>query len=341
MNNKNTGILVVVIAIAAAAICFALVKSRAPATTAAPAEISATQSSGVEPAAEAAVPPAQPTADNPVVATVNGENILRSDVVEFMKNFPPQMQQMPVEALFPIAQQQVVVAKLVDQRVAKVPELQNDAEVAKRTAEAKKQIVRSVYVENEVNKLMTDDKIQQAYDKFKAEQGKIEEVHARHILVDKEETAKEIIKKLEGGAKFEDLAKEYSKDPSNKDNGGDLGYFTKDAMVKEFADASFGAEKGQVLKEPVKTQFGYHVIEVMDKRTKPVPTLEEVKPMLVAELRREVLNEMVDGWRKDADIKELDINGKPIEKKADAPAAAPAPESAPASEPAKEEPAKN
>lgn len=317
MNNKNTAILVVVIAIAAAAICFAIFKTRSPSATA-PQETAAMSPATVEPAAEAAKA-AEPSADNPVVAKVEGEDVLRSEVIEFMKNFPPQMQQMPIETLFPIAVEQVVVGKLVDQRAAKQPELQNDAEVLKRTAAAKSQIVRAVYVENEVNKLMTDEQIQKAYDKFKAEQGKIEEVHARHILVEKEETAKEILKKISEGAKFEDLAKEYSKDSSNKDTGGDLGYFTKEAMVKEFADAAFGANKGEVVKTPVKTQFGYHVIEVLDKRMKPVPTLEEMKPALAAEERRNLLNQMVEGWRKKADITILDINGKPIEKKTEAP----------------------
>jgi len=244
-------------------------------------------------------------------------------VIEFMKNFPPQMQQMPIESLYPIAVEQVVVGKLVDQRAAKMPELQNDAEVLKRTAIAKDQIIRAVYVENEVNKLLTEDKIKKAYDKFKAEQGKIEEVHARHILVEKEEDAKDIINKLAEGAKFEDLAKEYSKDPSNKDSGGDLGYFTKEAMVKEFADVAFALKKDEVSKTPVKTQFGFHVIQQLDKRMKPVPALEEMKPALAAEERRNILNEMVEGWRAKAKITILDINGKPIEKKTEVPSEEP------------------
>lgn len=312
MNNKNLGILIVVIAIAAAAICFAVLKGK-KAETAAPAETAAVESS-IEPAA-ASPAPAQPTADNPIVATVDGQNVLRNEVVEFTRNFPPQMQQLPPEQLFSIAQEQVVTAKIVDEKAAKVAELQNDPETLRRLAEAKTQIIRTVYLEKEIEKQLTDAKIQKAYDKFKETQGKVEEVHARHILVEKEDEAKDIIKKLEEGAKFEDLAKEHSKDPSNKDNGGDLGYFAKEAMVKEFADAAFAMSKGDVSKTPVKTQFGYHVIKLEDKRTKPVPTLEEVKPALAAETRREILNETVAEWRKKADVTLLDINGKPIEKK--------------------------
>lgn len=330
MNNRNLGILIVAIIIATAAICFTVFKGNKDETAAI--QNAAVQGTTVEPSADtvAAPVPETPTADNPVVGTVDGQNILRSEVIAFMRNFPPQMQQMPVEQLFPMALEQVVTAKIVDARAAKEPELQTDPEVAKRLSEAKVQIIRTVYLEKEIEKQLTDDKIQKAYDKFKAEQGKIEEVHARHILVEKEETAKEIIAKLEGGAKFEDLAKEYSKDPSNKDAGGDLGYFTKEAMVKEFADAAFAMNKDEVSKTPVKTQFGFHVIQVLDKRTKPVPSLEEVKPALAAEERRQILNDMVEGWRKKADVTALDINGKPIEKKKEE-----APKEAPKEEPAK------
>ncbi len=308
MNNRNLGILIAVVIIAAAAICFTIMKANKD-ETAAIQNAAMEGTSKVEPAAETL----EPTAENPVVGTVDGVNILRSEVVAFMRNFPPQMQQMPVEQLFPMALEQVVTAKVVDARASKVEELQSDAEVMKRLADAKIQIVRTVYLEKEIEKLMSPERTQKAYDKFKAEQGKVEEVHARHILVEKEETAKEIITKLEGGAKFEDLAKEYSKDPSNKDTGGDLGYFTKEAMVKEFADAAFAGEKGKVLKTPVKTQFGFHVIEILDKRNRPVPTLEEVKPALEAEERRQILNEMVEGWVKDAKVTKLNIEGKPIE----------------------------
>ncbi len=304
MNNKNLGILIAVIVVAAAAICFAIVKGNKTPSSAS--EASSTVS--VEPAAATAN---IPSPENPVVAKVDGKDVVRSEVIAFMRNFPPQMQQMPVETLFPMAVEQVVTAKVVDERAEKVSGLSDDPEVAKRLADAKVQIIRTVYLEKEIEKQLTEDRIKKAYDKFKAEQGKIEEVHARHILVEKEDTAKEIIKKLEGGAKFEDLAKEYSKDPSNKDSGGDLGYFTKDAMVKEFADAAFGGTKGQILKTPVKTQFGYHVVEVLDKRTKPVPSYDDVKPALAAEERRLILNEIVGEWRKKADVVAYDINGNP------------------------------
>ena len=336
MNNRNLGVMVAVIAVAAGAIGFAVMNNDKAAKETVVSSVTAP--AAIEPAAGPTSTPAPtaaatPAADNPVVAKVDGQNILRSDVVAFAKNFPPQLQQLPAEQLFPIAVEQTVAAKIVDMKASKEKDLSTDPEVAKREADAKVQIVRTVYLEKEVEKRLTDDRIQKAYDKFKADQekNKTEEVHARHILVDSEDKAKDLIKQLQNGAKFEDLAKANSKDTANKDKAGDLGYFTKDAMVKEFADVAFSMNTGDVSKTPVKTQFGWHVIQVIDKRTRPIPTLEEIKPQIAAEERRQILNEIVEEWRKKADVETFDINGKPLPKKTEAPAKAPEKTDAPAS----------
>ena len=106
--------------------------------------------------------------------------------------------------------------------------------------------------------------------------GDEKEVHARHILVEKEDEAKAILADLKKGGDFAAIAKEKSKDPGSKENGGDLGYFAKDQMVPEFAEAAFKLDKGQ-LSDPVKTQFGWHVLKVEDKRNRPVPEFDKVK----------------------------------------------------------------
>ena len=270
------------------------------------------------PATEEATAPAEaektPSADDPVVAKVDGKNILRSEVLAFMKNMPPQMQQLPVETIFPVVLDQVINGKIVEEKAIKT-DVANSPEVAKRMGEAKEQIIRVVYMEDEINKNLSEARVKKAYDKFVAEQGKEEEVKARHILVDKEETAKEIIKKLDGGAKFEDLAKEMSKDTANKATGGDLGYFTQKDMVKEFGDAAFAMKKGEVSKTPVKTQFGYHIIQVEDRRTRPVPSFETVKSALETQERRALLTELLESWRKKADVETFDMNGNPIKDK--------------------------
>src|SRR6202034_2466653 len=135
------------------------------------------------------------------------------------------------------------------------------------------------------------------------------EVHARHILVPTEDEAKAIVAQLKGGADFAALSKEKSKDPGAAD-GGDLGYFTKDQMVPEFSAVAFKLDKGQI-SDPVKTQFGWHVIKVEDKRTKPTPTFEQVKPQIDNYVAHRGQAELVDKLRSAANIERLDKPAAP------------------------------
>ena len=123
-----------------------------------------------------------------------------------------------------------------------------------------------------------------------------EEVHARHILVPTEAEAKDIEDELKKGADFATLAKEKSKDPGAAD-GGDLGYFTKDQMVPEFSAAAFKLDKGQI-SDPVHTQFGWHIIKVEDKRTKPTPTFDQVRGQIENYVAHKAQAEMVENLRK-------------------------------------------
>jgi peptidyl-prolyl cis-trans isomerase C len=136
-----------------------------------------------------------------------------------------------------------------------------------------------------------------------------EEVHARHILVASEDEAKAIVAQLKGGADFAAIAKEKSKDPGAA-NGGDLGYFTKDQMVPEFAEAAFKLDKGQI-SDPVHTQFGWHIIKVEDKRTKPTPSFDQVKGQIENFVAHRAQAELVDNLRKTAKIERLDQPAAP------------------------------
>src|SRR5690606_18909623 len=127
------------------------------------------------------------------------------------------------------------------------------------------------------------------------------EVRARHILVSDEKTAKDIIAKLNKGEDFGKLAEQYSTD-TTKANGGDLGYFPKGVMIKEFDAAVFGMKKGEVSKAPVKTQFGYHVIKVEDVRPRQKPEFEQVKDRVRAQLSEEQLRKVVEGLREKANV---------------------------------------
>ncbi|MFA7276003.1 MAG: peptidylprolyl isomerase [Pseudobdellovibrionaceae bacterium] len=289
-----------------------------------PAEVAATQAAAVAPEEVANVEPAaadakidvkkpMATKDNPVVARVDGQEILRSDVKEFLKTLPPQYSQAKLEDIFPMALEQVVNAKIVDEKVG-AANVTTTPEYAERLSEAKTQIGRAVYVENEINKKFSDSAAKKMYDEMVAKMPKTDEAKASHILVDSEAQAKDIIAKLDSGAKFADLAKEFSKDKANSANGGDLGYFAKGDMVKEFGDAAFAMSKGDHSKSPVKTQFGFHVIQLDDKRVRPAPAFDEMKPQLEAQVRRQILEDLVKGLRESAKVEMFDIDGKPVQK---------------------------
>lgn len=250
---------------------------------------------------------------NPVVAKVDGNDITRVDVFRFIKMMPGNIQQLPPQAVYPLALEQVINTRLV-QNKAEDADLENDPEVQQQLAMAKQQIVRSVYVQRALDKEISDSDLKAKYDETVGKTPAVEEIKAAHILVDSEAKAKDIIAKLGTGEDFGKLASENSADPGNKDKGGDLGWFAKQDMVPEFSDAAFKLGKGEVSKEPVKTQFGYHVIKVEDKRERPKPTFEETKQMLQAEVRREKLENMLDGWRKSAQIEKYDINGEPVKE---------------------------
>ncbi len=258
-------------------------------------------------AAEDEAPKIELKPGNPVVAVVNGEEIKRTEVFEFIAGLPQNVRQMPLDQLFELSVQQLVNARLVENK-AEQAALENDEQVKEQVAEAREQIVRNVYLQRQVQERITDEKLQSLYKSYSERIDDIEETKASHILVETREKAEELINKLKQGGAFDEMAKENSTGPS-AERGGDLGWFAKSEMVPEFSEAAFNMEPGQVSDKPVKTQFGWHVIKVEDRRNREAPPFEEVKPMLENQLRRQVLDNMVEEWRQQADVEVYGING--------------------------------
>ncbi len=234
-----------------------------------------------------------------VVATVSGKKITHADVIAFGKNL------MGVDVLSDDNLYRTILRELIGMEIFKTNKTlasQSFNEAAKAKLEAQKAMFAFQYlVEQTVAKEMTDEVLKAEYDKYKAEIEKEQEVHARHILVEDEAKAREIIAKLEDGEDFATLAKENSTGPSAS-SGGDLGYFTKEQMVPEFSEAAFAIKKGEFSKNPVKTQFGWHVIKVEDKRNKTVPSFEEMKPALVNQFKQKIAARLKDEIMSNAKI---------------------------------------
>ncbi len=281
-------------------------------------------------AAQAAGAPATPAAapatqQDPVVARVNGTEIHRTDVLAARQKLPAQVQQIPFEQVYPQLLD-TLVSNMLAAQAGKKQKLADDPEVKKRLQWAQDQIIEEVYLRRYITASITDDKIKTRYDQYVKEQKPQDQVNAKHILVKTEDEAKAVIDDLKKGGDFAAIAKDKSNDPGTKATGGDLGWFTKDEMVPEFADAAFKLQKGQYTETPVKTQFGYHVILLVDRRTAPPPTVEEARPQVVQLLQRELLDQKVKELRTSAKVEMFNPDGsKPPGARAAAPAAPAAP----------------
>jgi len=236
---------------------------------------------------------------NPVVATVNGEEIRYQEVIASARQLPRQYQQQ-LGRIFPALIDRMVDMKLIGD-AAQNADLEDSEAVQERMAELRKQVVREVYLQNHVEDYITEERLRQAYEQYKKDNPPQKQVKASHILVEDEATAKDLIKQLEEGAAFAKLAKENSTGPSSS-KGGDLGFFGEGEMVEPFTEAAFGLNVGEVTDQPVKTQFGWHVIKVTDTRTTEPDSFEAKKQELRQQLQQEAVQNLVSDLRGDAQV---------------------------------------
>jgi peptidyl-prolyl cis-trans isomerase C len=256
-------------------------------------------------APEAAWAQAKPAASaaDPVVARVDGQPILRSEVLAAMDTLPPQYRAMPLEVIFPALVGQIIDRKLVV-AAAKKEKLETDADYKKRMAELQDRVLEQVYINKKIDAQLTDAVLKKEYDKLPTES----KVRASHILVKTRDEAVQVIREISGGAKFEDVAAKKSLDPSGK-QGGDLGFFTKEQMVAPFSDAAFKMKKGEISKSPVETQFGWHVIRVEEIQADAKPSFEEVRDELRDQMSDQVFGDVIEKLRAGAKVERFNPDG--------------------------------
>jgi peptidyl-prolyl cis-trans isomerase C len=240
---------------------------------------------------------------DPVVARANGVDIRQSDLALAEDEVGASMPQMPPdqkhEYLITYLADIIVLSQAADQQ-----KLGDRDDVKHRIAFERSKVLMETLLDDAGKAAVNDDAMHKVYDDAVKQMPPEEEVRARHILVATEDEAKDIEAQLKKGADFATLAKEKSQDPGAAE-GGDLGYFTRDQMVPEFADAAFKLDKGQI-SDPVKTQFGWHIIKVEDKRIKPTPTYDEVKTQLETFVAHKAQADLVQKLRSAANIERLD-----------------------------------
>jgi peptidyl-prolyl cis-trans isomerase C len=244
--------------------------------------------------------PTEAAADQTVVATVNGLEITESDLQMAQNDLGQQFAQLPVDQRRAAALNAAIEIRLLAQKADE--DGLDDTDGFKRRMEFLRQrALHGAFVENRIAESITEEAVRARYDNEVAATPPANEIRARHILVDTKEAADEIIAQLEAGGDFEAIAKEKSTDGAAA-QGGDLGYFGQGQMVQPFEEAAFALDVGQFTKEPVQTQFGWHVIKVEDKRTQQPPAFEQVKDQVRTLLFRETYFETVQSLRDAATI---------------------------------------
>jgi peptidyl-prolyl cis-trans isomerase C len=254
-----------------------------------------------------------PAGQDPVLAKVNGVDIRQSDlnaVEEEAGQIPPMAEAQKRDYLIAFLTDMILVSRAADEQ-----KLADTEEYKQKLEFARKKLLMSALLNKVGRAAITDDAMKKVYDDAVKQVPAEEEVHARHILIRAdaadekaskaaEDKIKAVIARLKKGEDFAKVAGEVTEDPSGKANGGDLGYFGKEQMVPEFADAAFTLDKGKI-SEPVKTQFGWHVLKVEDKRTKAAPTFDEVKPQVEVYVTRKAQADLVTKLRESAKIEKF------------------------------------
>ncbi|MDS7595272.1 peptidylprolyl isomerase [Agrobacterium tumefaciens] len=242
--------------------------------------------------------------EDKVVAKVGDLEIHQSELDLAMSNLDPQLAQLPDEQKKVAALSGAIDVKLLVKNAA-AEGLEKTEDFKKRMDFIQDRELHNAYFRKHVVDAVTNDEVKARYDKEIAALPQEEEAHARHILVATEDEAKEVIKQLDSGKDFAEIAKEKSTD-SNKDDGGDLGWFGKGRMVPEFEEAAFGLEKGAYTKTPVKTQFGFHVIKLEEKRIAPPPAFEQVEPQVRQLVMRDKYVALIEKAKADQKVEIMD-----------------------------------
>ena len=245
---------------------------------------------------------------DPVVALVNDVKFYKSDVERARKQLPLEAQKYPSAAVY-----QHLLKSLIDTHLvataARKDMLDKRSKIVKQVRRIEDQVLHKAYLDERIVAAVTDEKIKELYEIFRNSNSDKKEIRARHILVETREQAMEVIRQLNEGVNFANLAKKFSTGPSGK-QGGDLGYFSRERMVPSFSEGAFATSVGKFSTKPVKTQFGWHIIKVEDKRTVKPKSLDQVKVQLRKKLIDDLADSIISELRNAASIKILGQDGK-------------------------------
>ena len=237
--------------------------------------------------------------DNPLLARVNGKEIRWADIEKSARGLPEEYSSQ-LETVFPALLQRLIDVELLVW-AAREQGLAEDAEIRRLVADYEDRLLSDTLIRRQVADRVGEDMLRARYDAHIVGLNARAEVWARHILLDSEARAREVIEALDGGADFAELARERSLGPTAR-QGGDLDYFTRDNMIPGFAAAAFDLEVGHYSREPVRTEFGWHVIKVEDRRAEGAASFDDMRDDLRESAIRELLDELLRDLRRRAEI---------------------------------------
>jgi peptidyl-prolyl cis-trans isomerase C len=266
------------------------------------------------------------SASDAVVARVNGMDIRESDLTMAEDDLGADLQQLPPEH-----RREQLISYVADvmlaAQAAEARKLQNTDDFKQREAFFRRKLLMGLMLQDHARATVTDEALRKVYDEQVKPMGAAEEVRARHILfradpkdekaqAEAQARAQAALERVKKGDDFAAVASELTEDPSGKENGGDLDYFTKEQMVPEFANIAFQMHPGQV-SNPIRTQFGWHIIKLEDRRNRPVPEFDKVRSQIEAFVTRRAQTELITQLREKAKIERLDKKDAPAEKKSE------------------------
>ena len=239
----------------------------------------------------------------PIVANVNNEDISLETMIHAMNELPPEIQSQPFMSYYEDLLERVIDIKLFAQEGKKM-KLDEEPSVRAAIDFVIEKVLMQAFLSKYVQENIKEENLKASYNNFIADETSREEIKASHILMDTESEAIDVIKMLNDGDDFVELAKNKSTGPSGP-SGGDLGWFKRGQMVPPFEKAAFSLNKNEITQLPVQTQFGWHVIKIFDKRIPEAPSYENMKSKLIQDLERKIVSKKIQDLRNDALIEKL------------------------------------
>lgn len=250
-------------------------------------------------------------ANDPLVANVEGHPIYLSELGGAVQTLPEALRKMPFEVIYPL-----LLDRMVDHEalvlMARRERLDDDPTVRRQIDAATARVLEGALLERTAVPTVTEAAIRARYDQEYRGKPSVEEVHARHILVSTEAEAKRLIGEYNKGADFATLARRYSKDPDAA-RGGDLGFFRRDQVWPAFANVAFALKPGEVAQTPISNEFGWHVVQVLERRRVPPPSFDEVREAISKQLLQEAVQRVVAEAREGLRVRKYNMNGSPMD----------------------------